>query len=134
MNGSEEDDGRPSCSLYILLVQPRVGVVLWVLRLASAVHVVQRIQQVGAVLHGKRVLSARLVRMHLKEKRNRLFKVGQVKFDHDGSSLLFLRNNSASLADFNDGAVWVPVAKDANRVLFVNSANAPAHAPLARKK
>ena len=81
MNGSEEDDGRPSCAFDVLLVQTCIRMVKRVVRVAPAVHVVQRIHQVGAVLHGKRVLSARLVRMHLKEKRNRLFKVGQVKFD-----------------------------------------------------
>ena len=70
MNGSEEDDGKPSCALDVLLIQTCVAVMERVVMVAPAVHVVQRIHQIGAVLHGKGVLRTRLVRMHLKEKSN----------------------------------------------------------------
>jgi hypothetical protein len=40
MNGSEEDDGKPSCALDVLLIQTCVAVMERVVRVAPAVHVV----------------------------------------------------------------------------------------------
>ena len=58
-----------------------------VVAITASIHFVQRIQQIRAILHGEGVLRTRFAGMHFKEERKRFFQIGEIKLDHDQSSM-----------------------------------------------